>query len=676
MAKIPYPSNTAIADYLRPYVGGNTKQLFHISEIVVLLLKNRNAKYNTFQYRSDVNRIRKWLESITKNDKKAERIYEYNKQFDNALNRATDHLSVSMPAVYLQPMHDDEEEIDRLYIDRIRNIIAKEKVQRVSSNQINSEPAEPDNKTIRMLRDKTGSITLYHGTHRAFDDAPKYGGKDVLQTGFVSLTENKDLANLFASEGPDSRIYSIDIPHEEILDLQAESEELGGKRKWKDLSELIKKAAEDGYTAVAIHDITLGSDEPEYRLVKDINLKQWDINPSAGNIKRYGKTGKILSQFNEGEQITEKDYKRVLKETKAEVKRIKRWLKFLIANEEDSRPDITNEKEANVRILKEKEKVLAELESAKIIDGKVYKQKGDIEMGEGNTKYTHQAPDYLMGDDGKMYRIEWKQAAAMGGLTAAGATAGYFLGDNMGAAYATGLMGMASIPVTKKWIEKYKKDTGKSPEIIQGDDGKMYRIEWKEAAAIGGLTAAGAAAGYFLGDGVGPAYAAGLTGMVTIPAAKKWLSKKKYKHELPEYMEDADGKMYRVDWKQTGDTLQYIAMPITGAVMGGIAGHMLGGALMGYPDGAYPNEVAGLASAGMALGLVGGFAAANRLKNKRETKKMKEQEMEDNPPAMYRAMPDPQPIMPPSIITPAFGGKSRPKPPGFMPRMPGQRRRR
>ena len=36
----------------------------------------------------------------------------------------------------------------------------------------------------------------------------------------------------------------------------------------------------------------------------------------------------------------------------------------------------------------------------------------------------------------------------------------------------------------------------------------------------------------------------------------------------------------------------------------------------------------------------------------------------------------PEPIMPPSLVTPSFGGNKRPKPPGFMPRMPGQRRRR
>lgn len=39
---------------------------------------------------------------------------------------------------------------------------------------------------------------------------------------------------------------------------------------------------------------------------------------------------------------------------------------------------------------------------------------------------------------------------------------------------------------------------------------------------------------------------------------------------------------------------------------------------------------------------------------------------------MHRALP----VMPPSLVSLSFGGKSRPKPPGFMPRMPGQRRRR
>ena len=36
----------------------------------------------------------------------------------------------------------------------------------------------------------------------------------------------------------------------------------------------------------------------------------------------------------------------------------------------------------------------------------------------------------------------------------------------------------------------------------------------------------------------------------------------------------------------------------------------------------------------------------------------------------------PQAIIPPSVITPSFGGKRKAKPPGFMPRMPGQNRRR
>ena len=35
----------------------------------------------------------------------------------------------------------------------------------------------------------------------------------------------------------------------------------------------------------------------------------------------------------------------------------------------------------------------------------------------------------------------------------------------------------------------------------------------------------------------------------------------------------------------------------------------------------------------------------------------------------------PSAILPPSVVTPSFSEKKKPKPPGFMPRMPGQRRR-
>ena len=48
-------------------------------------------------------------------------------------------------------------------------------------------------------------------------------------------------------------------------------------------------------------------------------------------------------------------------------------------------------------------------------------------------------------------------------------------------------------------------------------------------------------------------------------------------------------------------------------------------------------------------------------------------------PQVNRALPSNnahQAIMPPSVVSPSFGGKRKTKPAGFMPRMPGQKRRR
>ena len=288
----------------------------------------------------------------------------------------------------------------------------------------------------------------------------------------------------------------------------------------------------------------------------------------------------------------------------------------------------------------------------------------------------------MVADDGRMYRIDWKKAggkftsvaipvgvAAAGGV--GGALAGNYLGsdiigagDYAGVLTATGAVGggLASNYIYSKWNRKSGEGTHAMyrdmPEYIQGEDGRMYRINWGRVKEIA---------------------------------------------------------------KATPRAVKYAAAPVGLAVGGAMAGQVLGTDVIGAGD-----YTGAFAATGAGVGLAAGFAASNMAMRNPFRKKFHKGEKTsaisdtvgeiagdragnvaydslsltsfnptdiddpstyhsqeayenrdaDSPPLMYRSTGTPEPIMPPSIITPAFGGNKRPKPPGFMPRMPGQRRRR
>ena len=110
-------------------------------------------------------------------------------------------------------------------------------------------------------------LALYHGTGRYYEGPPARG-HDVLGTGTLSMTASPDIAELFAGGGRDGRVYSLAVPGAGILDLRRQSAALGESGQWDRLASLIRTAREDGYAAVAISDITFGSDSPEFQLLR------------------------------------------------------------------------------------------------------------------------------------------------------------------------------------------------------------------------------------------------------------------------------------------------------------------------------------------------------------------------------------------------------------------------
>ena len=148
------------------------------------------------------------------------------------------------------------------------------------------------------------SVALYHGTSRFYEGNPSRGGKDVLRTGFPSMTADPGMAEMFTSGNRDSRVYSTRVPHEEILDLRKESEELGKRKEWDRLTGLIQEAAKSGkYKAVAINDITMGSDDPEYRLVGTVPPEKWEVKPTEESVDYLGGVGDSIRDFNAGKKV-------------------------------------------------------------------------------------------------------------------------------------------------------------------------------------------------------------------------------------------------------------------------------------------------------------------------------------------------------------------------------------
>ena len=218
------------------------------------------------------------------------------------------------------------------------------------------------------MADKTQSVTLYHGTASAYSGVPTQGYKDLLGSGYPSMSGDPDVAEFFASGKRTSRVYSLDVPKSQILDLTKETEELSEQGKWDEISKLIKKAAASGkYQAVAHYDITFGTDDPEYRFVGKVPQESWHVRPSADAQERYAHVDAILKRFNAGEKITDKERRQTLRTLKedAHADDIKKWEWVWKVLDEDGRGDQASaeDREAQRENYKELSQQIQALES-------------------------------------------------------------------------------------------------------------------------------------------------------------------------------------------------------------------------------------------------------------------------------------------------------------------------
>ena len=192
------------------------------------------------------------------------------------------------------------------------------------------------------MANKTQAVTLYHGTARAYSGVPTQGGKDLLGSGYPSMSGNPEVAESFAGGSRTSRVYSLDVPKSQILDLTKESGRLSEQGKWEEMSKLIQKAAASGkYQAVAHYDITYGTDDPEYRFVGKVPKESWQVRPSADAQEHYAPIDAILKRFNAGEKITDKERRQTLRSLKEDAQGadIKIWEKTWAFLDKEGRGD-------------------------------------------------------------------------------------------------------------------------------------------------------------------------------------------------------------------------------------------------------------------------------------------------------------------------------------------------
>jgi len=158
-----------------------------------------------------------------------------------------------------------------------------------------------------LIQRPGGPIVMYHGTPRFYSGVPKVPtaaqSKDVLQTGTLSLSSNLEAPLLFAGEGPDARLYSVEIPRLEVKDLTHVNT--------RALAREIEKARNEGWTAVAIPDITTGGDQPEFRLLRDVDESAWKVGPTVGRVDEAdADISDIIRRFQQGEALSATDRRR------------------------------------------------------------------------------------------------------------------------------------------------------------------------------------------------------------------------------------------------------------------------------------------------------------------------------------------------------------------------------
>ncbi|MYC32410.1 MAG: hypothetical protein F4X64_04460 [Chloroflexi bacterium] len=150
-------------------------------------------------------------------------------------------------------------------------------------------------------------MRLYHGTPMFYSGPPTGGGqgKDVLASGYLSMSGDPEAAAFFAGEGRDSRVYSTEIPDSEIKDLTRHK-----VRNEKDVKRLrgeVQKAAREGYKAAKIDDITFGGPDGEYRLLdRTIPEDRWEVrSTSTGDVEDSER--RLVA----GQKITPRERKRL-----------------------------------------------------------------------------------------------------------------------------------------------------------------------------------------------------------------------------------------------------------------------------------------------------------------------------------------------------------------------------
>ena len=154
----------------------------------------------------------------------------------------------------------------------------------------------------------SNNMVLYHGTPSFYEGPPTRGGKDVLKTGYPSMSGNPEAAESFAGGSRDSRIYSVEIPKERILDFTKDSQRWSKAGALGPIKKKIQDAGKKGkYDAIAIHDVTFGSDEPEYRLLRAPDPGDWHVGPTTEHVENFAETDDTIRRFRAGEPITTRE---------------------------------------------------------------------------------------------------------------------------------------------------------------------------------------------------------------------------------------------------------------------------------------------------------------------------------------------------------------------------------
>ena len=283
-------------------------------------------------------------------------------------------------------------------------------------------------------------------------------------------------------------------------------------------------------------------------------------------------------------------------------------------------------------------------------------------------KCKNQIPEYIIAEDGRMYRVNWKKWGNRAVRAGKGAGRGAVTAGRGAVIAGKGVgRGATVTPHTRQALIDRAKNT---------------------ASALDQRLAA-----YISGDNLSPYIEAAKNSPSAIDKRlANYISGGKMPRGLPEYIENDDGKMYRIDWKETAK------FAVVGAGLDAMAAHASTKQPQYGSDESDTNVMYRAMPQHMSVndrfmypfsGDTADAISTDYGVSKYASKKPKKEDVFDdgddilalakwdtNVSKYYRAMPEPEPVLPPSVVMPSFGGNKKPKPPGFMPRMPGQRRRK